>query len=78
MHSKRKATDFKNWASQKNVPAYAGDIRDKRCGFNPWAGKIPSSRKWQPTPVLLPGKFHGQRKLVGYNPWGAKGLDTTE
>ena len=44
--------------------------RHKRCGFNPWAGKIPWSRKWQPTPVFLPGKFHGQRSLVGSSPWG--------
>ena len=29
-------------------------------------------RKWQPTPVLLPEKFHGQRSLVGYSPWGHK------
>ena len=35
--------------------------RHKRCGFNPWFGKIPWSRKWQPTPVFLPGKFYGQR-----------------
>ena len=35
-------------------------------------------RKWQPTPVLLPGKFHGQRSLVGYGPWGYKESDTTE
>jgi len=35
-------------------------------------------KKWQPTPVLLPGKFHGQRSLVGYSPWGHKELDTTE
>ena len=35
-------------------------------------------RKWQPTLVLLPGKFYGQRKLVGYSPWGCKKLDTTE
>ena len=35
-------------------------------------------RKWQPTPVLLPGKSHGQRSLVGYGPWGHKELDTTE
>ena len=32
-------------------------------------------KKWQPTPVVLPGKFHGQRSLVGYNPWGSKGSD---
>ena len=35
-------------------------------------------RKWQPTPVFLPGKSHGWRKLVGNSPWGRKGLDTTE
>ena len=38
----------------------------------------PWRRKWQPTPVLLPGKSHGWRSLVGYIPWGPKGLDTTE
>ena len=36
------------------------------------------SYTWQPTPVLLPGKFHGQRSLVGYSPWGRKESDTTE
>ena len=46
--------------------------RHKRHGFDPWVGKIPWKRKWQPTPVFLPGKFHGQRSLVGYNPWGHK------
>ena len=35
-------------------------------------------RKWQPTPVFLPGKSHGWRNLVGYSPWGCKELDTTE
>ena len=35
-------------------------------------------RKWQPTPVLLPGKSHEQRSLVGYSPWGCKEPDTTE
>ena len=38
----------------------------KRCGFDPWVGKIPWRRKWQPTPVFLPGKSHGQRSLAGY------------
>ena len=37
--------------------------------------KIPERRKWQPTPVLLHGKPHGRRSLVGYNPWGYKELD---
>ena len=46
--------------------------------FDPWVGKIPWRRKWQPTPVLLPGKSHEQRSLVGYSPWGRKESDTTE
>ena len=46
--------------------------------FNPWVGKIPWKRKWQPTPVLLPGKSHEWRSLVGYSPWGHKEWDTTE
>ena len=49
--------------------------RQKRHRFNPWVGKIPWSRKWQPTPVFLPRKFHGQRRLVGYNSWGHKETD---
>ena len=52
-----------------------------QCGrpeFNPWVRKIPWRRKWQPTPVFLRGKFHGQRSLVGYSPWGRQELDRTE
>ena len=49
-----------------------------RRGFDPWVEKIPWRRKWQPTSVLLPGKFHGWRSLVGYSPWGCKESDTTE
>ena len=43
-----------------------------------WVGKTPWRRKWQPTPVFLPGKSHGQRSLAGYGPWGCKESDTTE
>ena len=50
----------------------------KRPEFDPWIWKIPWSRKWQPTPVFLPGKFHGQKRLVRYSPWGRKELDMTE
>ena len=39
----------------------------------PWVGEIPWRREWLPTPVLLPGEFHGQRNLAGYSPWGFKG-----
>ena len=45
---------------------------------HPWVAKFPWRRKWQPTPVLLPGESHGWRSLVGYNPWGHKELDTTD
>ena len=45
---------------------------------DPQVGKIPWRRKWQPTPVLLLGKFHGWRSLVCYRPWGRKESDTTE
>ena len=45
---------------------------------DPWVGKIPWRRKWQPTPVFLPGESHGQRSLAGYSPRGRKELDTTE
>ena len=38
-------------------------------GFNPWVRKISWRRKWQPTPVFLPGKSHGRENLVGYSPW---------
>ena len=48
------------------------------CGFNPWVGKIPWRRAWQPTPVFLHGESYGQRSLAGYSPWGHKGSDTTE
>ena len=44
----------------------------RRHGFDPWVRKIPWRRKWQPTPVSLPGKSYGQRSLVGYSPWGHK------
>ena len=46
-----------------------------RPGFNPWVRKIPWRRKWQPTPVFLPGESHGWRSLVGYSPRGHKESD---
>ena len=49
----------------KNQPSSAGDPRDL-LGFDPWVGKTLWSRKWQPTPVFLPGKFRGQRSLLDY------------
>ena len=50
----------------------------QRGEFDPLIVKIPWKRKWQPTPVFLPGKFHGRGSLGGYSPWGRKELDTTE
>ena len=47
-------------------------------GFDPWVGKVPWRRKWQPTPVFMPGKSHGPRSLVGYSPWDHKESDMTE
>ena len=49
----------------KNPPA--GEGRCKRCGFDPWVGKIPWRRACQPTPVFLLGESHGQASLAGYN-----------
>ena len=53
-------------------------VRHNRRRFDPWVRKIPWKREWQPTPVFLPGKYHGQRSLVGYSPWGHKELGMTE
>ena len=44
----------------------------RRCGFGPWVGKIPWRKKWQPTPVFLPGQSHEQRSLEGYSPQDGK------
>ena len=56
----------------KNPPSNVGR---KRHRFNPRVGRIPWGRNWQPISVLWPGKFHGQRDLVGYSPRGHKELD---
>ena len=50
----------------------------RRHKFNPWVGKMLWRRKWQPTPVFLPGESHGQRNLVGYSPWSDKESDMNE
>ena len=46
--------------------------KESVCQCRRCSGKIPWKRKWQPTPVFLPGKSHGQRSLMGYNPWVAE------
>ena len=66
------------------TPLSDSDGKDSACnagdsGLTPWVGKISLGEgEWLPTPVCLPGEFHGQRKLVGHRPQGSKGLDTTE
>ena len=64
------------WHSSKESPPNVGDTRDS--GSIPGSGRFPWSRKWELTPVFLPGKFHGQRSIVGYSSWGHKESDTTE
>ena len=44
----------------------------RRRRFSSWFGKQPQRKKWQPTPVFLPGKSHGQGSRAGYSPWGCK------
>ena len=57
----------------KNPPAMQVDPR-----FDPRVRKIPWRGEWLPTPVFLPGEFHGQRSLTGYSPWSHKELDMIE
>ena len=56
----------------KNQPA----VLDTQ--FYPWFGKIPWRKEWLPTPIILSGRFHGQRSLAGYSPWGRKEPDLTQ
>ena len=58
------------WAAQ--VAQWLRICRCRRPRFNPWVGKIPWRRKWQPTPVFLPERSYGERSLAGYSPWGHK------
>ena len=76
VQNEKKVLDFPPGASGKQSACQCR--RHKRCRFHPWVGKILWRRKWHPTPVFLPGKFQGQRSLMGYNPWGHKESDMTE
>ena len=71
---------FPRWLMGKEAACFCR--RCKRHGFDPWVRKIPWRMKWQSTPVFLPGKSHGQRSLMGYDPhpspWGPKELDATK
>ena len=66
-----------------NVGPVGSDGKESACNAEdsdsiPRSGKSLRKREWLPTPVFLPGEFHGHRSLVGYSPWGHKESDTTE
>ena len=60
------------------MTALAAQMVKRRPGVSPCVRKIPWRRKWQPTPLFLPGESSGQRSLVGCGPWGRKESDTTK
>ena len=64
---------FSGGSDGKESSCNAGDL-----GLIPGSGRSPGKKEQLPTPVFLPGEFHGQRSLVGYSPWGHKELDITE
>ena len=64
---------FPGGSDGKAFACNAGDL-----GLIPGSERSPGEGNGNPTPVLLPGKFHGWRSLVGYSPWGCKESDTTE
>ena len=72
---KKQLLTFKGFPDSSYSKESACNLGD---GFDPWVGKIPWRREWQPTPVFLPGELHEQRSLAGYSPWGRKESDTTE
>ena len=80
----RKESDMTEWLTHsltlesavKNLPTICRRHRSPR--FNPWVRKILWRRKWQPTPVFLPGKSHGQWNLAGYSPKGCKESNMTD
>ena len=66
-----RADNFWNSSDSKGFPCDPVGGKEPACqcrrhGFKPWIRKIPWRRKWQPTPLFLPGKSHGQRNLLGY------------
>ena len=72
--------NFWNSSDSKGFPGDSVGGREPACqcrrhGFKPWVREIFWRKKWQPTPLFLPGESHGQRSLVGYSPWGHKESD---
>ena len=72
-----------NWTIKQGLMVTSGsEVKEsarhyRRCELHPWVRKIPWRRKWQPIAIFLPGKSHGQRSLVGYNPWSHEELNMT-
>ena len=60
---------FPGGSAVGNLPANAGDTQNV---FDLWVSKSPWRRKWQPTPIFLPGESQGQRSLAGYSPWNRR------
>ena len=76
--------DFNSFSYLRGFPDRPSDKksacqywRHTRLEFNPWVRKIWWRRKWQPTSLFLPGKFHGQRSLMGYGRWDLRKSDKT-
>ena len=74
----RRTWHVTSWIICLNCPFLNMCLQCRRPGFDPWAGKGPWRTEWQPTPLFLPGEFHGQRNLASYSSWGHKELDMTE
>ena len=66
-------TDFPGGSDGKESACNVGDL-----GLVSGLGKILWRKKWQPTPVFLPGEFHRQRSLACFSPLGCKELNMTE
>ena len=72
------STGFPELYDKFSLVIYFIHSKCRRLKFDPCVGKIPWRRKWQPTPVLLPGKPQGQRSLAGHRAWGFRESDTPE
>ena len=80
----RAAKPYPSFLPPRSIPGYHGlpwwlsgkriCLQCRAHRLNSWVRKIPWRRKWQPTPVFLPGKSQGQRSLAGYSPWGHKSV----
>ena len=68
---------FPSGAGSREPACNAGNLGSTP-GFDSWVGKIPWRREWQPTPIFLPGEFHGQKSLEVYGLWDHKESDLTE